>query len=95
MSVPAASDRLQGEWRVERTGGLLPPLVGVRKRIDGDRGETHVFGFVGVPFRVRGLELHYRPPFTGFVDLLEPDGDAFRGRATFRGREFGRFVLRR
>jgi len=95
VSAPGASDRLQGEWRVERTGGFLPPLLGVRKRIEGDRGETHVFGLVGVPFQVRGLELHYRPPFAGFVDVLQPDGEGFNGRATFRGREFGRFVLRR
>jgi hypothetical protein len=80
---------------VERTGGFLPPLLGVRTRIEGDHGETHVFGLVGVPFRVRGLELHYRPPFAGFVDVLRPDGEGFSGRATFRGREFGRFVLRR
>jgi hypothetical protein len=31
-------------------------------------------------------------PFAGFVDLVEPDGDRFRGRATFLGREFGRFL---
>jgi hypothetical protein len=29
---------LDGEWQVIRTGGLLPPLVGVRKRIEGDHG---------------------------------------------------------
>jgi hypothetical protein len=95
VSAPASSALLQGEWKVERTAGLLPPLVGVRKRIDGDRGETRVLGLVGVGFDVRGLELHYRAPFGGFVDVLEPDGDGFRGRATFRGREFGRFVMRR
>jgi hypothetical protein len=27
--------------------------------------------------------------------LVEPDGDRFRGRATFLGREFGRFVMTR
>jgi hypothetical protein len=95
VSAAGSNDGLQGEWRVERAGGFLPPLVGVRKRIEGDRGETHVCGLVGVPFSVRGLELHYRPPFTGFVDVLEPDGEGFSGRATFRGRQFGRFVLRR
>jgi hypothetical protein len=46
-------------------------------------------------FEVRGLELRYRAPFAGLVDLLEPDGDGYRGRATFLGREFGRFRLRR
>ena len=86
---------LDGVWDVRRTGGALPPLVGVRKRIERARGETAVGPLPGVPFSVRGLELHYRRPFAGFVDVLEPDGDGFRGRATFRGREFGRFELRR
>ena len=95
MSAPGSSDRLQGEWRVERASGLLPPLYGVKKRIDGDRGETLVGSLVGLPFRVVGLELHYLGPFSGFVDVLEPDGGSFRGRATFLGREFGRFVMRR
>jgi hypothetical protein len=86
---------LDGVWDVRRTGGALPPLLGVRKRITGARGETAVGRLPGVPFRVRGLELHYRRPFRGFIDVLEPDRDGFRGRATFRGREFGRFELRR
>ena len=86
---------LDGVWDVRRTGGALPPLVGVRKRIHGTRGETAVGPLRGVPFQVRGLELHYVRPFGGFVDVLEHDGDGFRGRATFRGREFGRFELRR
>jgi hypothetical protein len=46
-------------------------------------------------FEVRGLELRYRPPFAGLVDLLERDGDAYRGRATFLGRQFGSFRLSR
>ena len=33
------------------------------------------------------------PPLAGFVDVLVADGDGFRGRATFRGREFGRFAM--
>jgi len=85
---------LDGVWDVRRTGGALPPLVGVCKRIEGARGETAVGPLPGVPFSVRGLELHYRRPFGAFVDVLEPEGDGFRGRATFRGREFGRFELR-
>jgi hypothetical protein len=86
---------LDGLWDVKRVGGLLPPLVGMRKRIDGTRGKT-VVGPLGVPFEVRGLELHYRAPFQGFVDVLEvADDDHVRGTATFRGREFGRFELRR
>ena len=85
---------LDGEWNVTRTGGLLPPLVGVRKRISGTRGQT-LLGHeaVGVPFDVVDLELRYRAPFAAFVDVLAPDGDGFVGRATFRGREFGRFRM--
>jgi ferritin-like metal-binding protein YciE len=86
---------LDGVWKVERTGGMLPPLYGVSKRIKDDRGETVVAGRVGVPFEVRGLELRYTGPLAGLVDVLEPVGDAFNGRATYRGREYGRFTMRR
>lgn len=93
--MPPDRPQLDGTWNVERTGGLLPPLLGVRKRISGARGETRIGRFAGVPFRVDGLALRYGGPFVGFVDQLEPDGDGFRGRATFRGREFGRFRMSR
>jgi hypothetical protein len=86
---------LEGVWDVRRTGGLLPPLLGVTKRIHGGRGETRVGRLVGVPFVVVANELRYVGPFAGFVDRLEPDGDGFKGTATFRGRTFGRFELRR
>ena len=85
---------LDGVWTVERTGGALPPMVGVRKRIEGTRGTT-VAGLVAMPFDVRGLELRYRPPFVGLVDVLEPENGGFCGRATLFGREFGQFRLRR
>lgn len=84
---------LDGHWRVERAGGLLPPLWGVRKEISGERGTTQV-GPVGVPFRVEGLTLRYLPPLSGFVDVLEPDGDGYAGHAMFAGRTYGRFRLR-
>ena len=85
---------LDGVWDVRRTGGLLPPLVGIRKRIRGTRGSTIVSGAgIGVPFDVVGLELHYRAPLAGFVDVLVEDGEGFRGTATFRGREYGRFQM--
>jgi ferritin-like metal-binding protein YciE len=84
---------LEGTWDVRRTGGLLPPLLGVRKVIRGDRGETRIGDVAGVPFDVVGLELRYRAPFTGFVDVLTPHGDGFRGRATAFGRTFGHFAL--
>jgi hypothetical protein len=86
---------LDGVWQVERAGGLLPPLVGVRKTIAGGRGQTHVGRLPGVPFDVEGLSLRYRPPFTAFVDVLRPEGDGYFGRATVLGREFGTFRLRR
>jgi hypothetical protein len=86
---------LDGVWNVERVSGLLPPLLGVHKRISGTSGETRLGRLPGVPFDVVGLELRYRPPFSAFVDELEPAGDHYLGRATFRGREFGRFVLER
>jgi hypothetical protein len=86
---------LDGVWRVERTGGMLPPLFGIRKVIDGARGRTSLGRLPGVRFDVVGLELHYRPPFGAFVDVLEREGGGYRGRATFGGREFGRFRLSR
>jgi ferritin-like metal-binding protein YciE len=87
---------LDGVWDVERVSGLLPPLLGVRKRINGTRGSTLVAdGRVAVAFDVVGTELHYRAPFAGFVDVLEEDGDGFRGTFTFRGRELGRFAMTR
>jgi ferritin-like metal-binding protein YciE len=83
---------LDGIWNVRRTGGALPPLVGVRKRIAGSRGRTLVGG-AGVAFDVVGRELRYRPPLSGLVDVLEPSADGWSGRALFRGREYGRFRL--
>ena len=86
---------LDGVWNVKRLSGVLPPLVGVRKRIRGTSGETSIGPLPGVPFDVVGLSLRYRAPFRGFVDELEPDGGGYRGRATFRGCEYGRFVMRK
>ncbi len=83
-----------GLWQVERLGGALPPLAGVRKRIAGDRGYT-ALGRVRIPFDVQGRRLRYRPPLHSLVDELEPDEGGFRGRATIAGREYGQFALRR
>jgi ferritin-like metal-binding protein YciE len=85
---------LDGIWSVRRTGGLLPPLVGVRKEIHGTRGKTLLPGAIlGVPFDVVGLELHYRSPLSGFVDILTPHNGGFAGRATYQRRQYGRFEL--
>jgi len=86
---------LDGVWKVKRLGGVLPPMVGVQKRISGSRGETRIGPLFGVPFDVVGRDLHYRRPFRCFVDRLEPSGPGYLGRATFRARVFGRFVLTR
>ena len=86
---------LDGVWEVRRTGGALPPLLGVRKEISGAAGSTKVGPLPRVPFDVVGLSLRYRAPFVGFVDVLVRDGEDYRGRATFRGREFGKFELKR
>jgi len=84
---------LDGSWRVERVSGFLPPLLGVRKRIHGARGET-VVGRARAPFDVVGQELRYRAPLAGLVDVLEPEpGGSWAGRATLHGREYGRFRL--
>jgi ferritin-like metal-binding protein YciE len=86
---------LDGTWDVRRISGALPPLVGVRKRIHGTTGETIVLRGPGMPFDVDGQELRYRAPFAFLVDVLEPAGDGFRGRATAFGRTYGEFELRR
>ena len=86
---------LDGVWDVRRVSGALPPLNGVRKRIDGDHGETVVVRGPGMPFDVKGLELRYRAPFAFLVDRLEPSGSGFQGTATAFGRTYGEFELRR
>ncbi len=46
------------------------------------------------PFDVVGLELRYRGPLDGLVDVLEPGPTGgWNGRATFRGHEYARFRL--
>jgi hypothetical protein len=88
-----AGGALDGHWDLRRTGGLLPPLAAVHKEITGNRGVTRIGPFPGAPFDVVGLELHYRPPFRGFVDVLEPRRGGYDGRALAFGREFGRFRM--
>ena len=85
---------LDGEWSVRRVSGLLPPLYGVRKQIDGAQGAT-VLGPARASFDVVGPELRYRGVFAGLVDALEPDGPGWRGVARYRGRTLGRFAMTR
>ena len=94
MNVP------DGLWRVERTGGLLPPMIGVRKRVRGQRGETRVGPLARWPFRLEDREgyvaLIYDPPFSLWVDELRPEGtrlDAWSGTATLGGRGIGVFRM--
>jgi hypothetical protein len=91
-SSPVSPVGLDGVWRVRRDGGLLPPLLGVRKVVVGDHGWT-TLGPVRAAFDVVGNELRYRGALRGFVDVLEPDRDGWEGRALFAGREYGRFRL--
>jgi hypothetical protein len=86
---------LDGDWELERVSGFLPPLVGVHKRIRGDHGATVLPGGLGMPFAVVAHELRYRPPFSMVVDVLEPDGDGWHGRATVFGRTVGEFRMSR
>ena len=87
---------LDGEWEVRRLSGLLPPLYGVRKRIDGASGLT-VLGPVKAPFDVVGRELRYRGLLSrGLVDSVEPGDEGWwNGVARYRGRRVGRFAMRR
>jgi hypothetical protein len=87
--------KLDGSWEVRRVSGALPPLFGVRKEISAGSGVTKLGPIALAPFDVVGSALRYRAPFRSFVDVLEPRGDGYRGRATYRGREFGKFELRR
>ena len=97
---PGPIETLEGDWRVERVDGLLPPMAGVWKRIRGERGETRFGPFVAWPFRVerRGerVALVYRQPFSAIVDELRaaPHG-SWLGRAVLGGRELGRYRMAR
>ncbi len=91
-------ESLEGEWRVERLGGLLPPMIGVRKTIRDGAGETRVGPLAVWPFRREPKEgrvaLVYGTPLSMFVDEVrrEPDG-SWLGRMTFLGLELGRFRM--
>jgi len=91
---------LEGDWRVERLTGVLPPMVGVWKRIRGDLGETWIGPLPIWPFRLEQREgyvaLIYRPPFSLFVDEVWAQRDgSWLGRSTLGGHELGRFRMAR
>jgi len=87
---------LDGEWEVRRVSGVLPPLYGVRKQIEGEGGKT-LLGPLHSPFDVVGRELRYRGVLTrGLVDSIEPGEHGWwDGVARYRGRTLGRFAMRR
>jgi ferritin-like metal-binding protein YciE len=89
---------LKGEWKVERVGGLLPPMVGIRKRIRSNGGETRIGPLPVWPFRTERKEGHvalvYRRPFSMLVDQLRPEPDgSWLGRSTLFGLELGKFRM--
>jgi hypothetical protein len=84
-------DALEGEWRVERKSGLLPPL-GLTKRIGEGRGVTLAFGVPVAWFRVEGSVLVYRGLPVRDV-LTRIDEDTFSGEGRVLDRTFCRFRL--
>ncbi len=91
---------LDGRWRVQRLGGVLPPMVGVSKAIRGRRGKVRLGPLPGPPFRVEsrgeGIALVYLPPLSAFTDELEAgSGDSWEGRTLFGGYVLGRFRMTR
>ena len=94
------SELLEGSWRLERLSGALPPLLGVRKEIRGDRGKTRFGPFRGASFRVEEREdclaLIYRAPFSMLVDEVREEAEgSWIGKATLAGRAFGQFRITR
>jgi hypothetical protein len=73
-STAAGDANLDRVWDVERTGGLLPPLVGIRKTIAVGYGRTMVGPLPGPSFDVDGVDLRYRAPFVGVMGTLTPAG---------------------
>ena len=73
-------------------------MVGVWKRIRGDRGETRVGPLLRLPLRVERsggrTVLAYEPPLSALVDEISPGSrDLWHERATLGGRTFGRFRM--
>ncbi len=97
---PPPRPGLDGDWDVRRRGGLLPPLVGVRKRIVGTEGVTRLgpltVGRFSVVERPGGVALAYHRPLAGIVDELRPAPDGgWLGTMRVLGRSVGRFRMRR
>ena len=74
----------------------LPPLYGVRKRIEGAGGVT-LLGPLHSPFASSGASCGTEGALSrGLVDSVEPGEDGWwDGVARYRGRLLGRFAMRR
>jgi hypothetical protein len=81
---------LEGDWRVKRESGLLPP--GLSKRIRNGKGWTRFLGLPLLPFRSVGSVLSYG--LLPIRDELVPGARGeWLGRGLLFGREFCRFRL--
>ena len=83
---------------MDRIDGLLPPMAGIWKRIQGDSGETRIGPLPVWSFRCEqkeeGVALIYHRPFSGVVDELRPEPDgSWLGRSTLLGLELGKFRM--
>ena len=73
-------------------------MIGVWKRISGDRGETRVGPLIRLPLRVERsggqTVLAYEPPLSALVDEISPGSpDLWHGRTTLGGLPFARFRM--
>ena len=76
----------------------MPPMIGVWKRVRGERGETWVGPLLRWPFRLEDRAEHvaltYDPPFSFWVDEIRPgEQGVWLGTAKLRGRPIGRFRM--
>ena len=87
---------LDGVWEVRRS--RRPAAAALRSaQADRRRAGVTLLGIVGAPFDVVGRELRYKGALSrGLVDTVEPGEDGWwDGVARYRGRELGRFAMRR
>lgn len=82
---------LEGNWKIQREAGILPPF-GLGKRIRDAAGWTSVAHVPVAFFRVEGTTLVYRGWPIRDELAARPDG-TWDGRGKLFGREFCRFRL--